>query len=324
MKRISIIIPVYNAEKYIRECLESLYRQGLDETAFEIVLINDGSTDKSMEIIAGLARKHANLLLLDQANQGVAAARNNGLKKAQGEYVWFVDADDVIIDDCLPRLLDLTEKNNLDVLKINLAPFKHSPEEAAVTAPPQSHLVCKDGRTSFAEDFNPSQGFIVQCIYRREHLVKNHLQFLENLNFCEDLLFVVSAILPAGRVMYYPMIAYLYRQHETSATHSISCKSIHSLNLVTGRLNRLLKESHLDRKPGMKLKSCIVNLLALNYYYQAHDSSLYSHHRELIEELKSQIPVFFSCGSLRELMISLGHTCFPFIYVALKRCLAKK
>lgn len=317
MKRISIIIPVYNAEKYICECVESLYRQGLEETFFEVILINDGSTDKSMEIISSLIEKHSNLLLINQTNQGVSIARNNGLQKAQGEYVWFVDADDLIVDNCLPQLLDLTEKYNLDILKIGLAFFRHSPDEIMAETPAQNY-VCKNGGTSFSEDYSPKQEFVFLYLYQREYLISNHLHFLEHISFCEDMHFTISAILPASRVIYYPIQVYLYRQHETSVVHTICCKYIHSLSLVTGQITRILKESRLDRKTKTKLKSCIVHLLALNYYYLARHSALYSRHQELIKELKSQVPFFFSYGSLRELTISIAHNCFPYLYVKLK------
>src|SRR3954470_7921673 len=94
--KVSVVIPVYNAEKYITECIESLLNQTLKQCEF--IFVNDGSSDNSSQIINEFKKKDNRIILINQENQGVSIARNNGLKAASGEYVGFVDADDYI--DC--------------------------------------------------------------------------------------------------------------------------------------------------------------------------------------------------------------------------------
>ena len=95
--KLSIIIPVYNVEKYIEATISSVYRQNLPEDEFEIILVNDGSTDNSLQIITELASKHSNITVLSQENQGPSIARNKGIQMAKGEYIHFMDLMAVMI-----------------------------------------------------------------------------------------------------------------------------------------------------------------------------------------------------------------------------------
>lgn len=110
---LTIIIPMYNAELYIGECLDSIFLQGLDETKFEILIINDGSTDKSEYVVNQYMLKYHNIRLFNQTNAGQSTARNRGIHEAQGQYVWFVDADDVIIPESVSRVFALIDNGDL-------------------------------------------------------------------------------------------------------------------------------------------------------------------------------------------------------------------
>ena len=105
----SIIVPVYNAEKHLRECIESIINQTLKE--IEIILINDGSTDDSKKIILEYVEKDSRIIFIDSANEGVSAARNKGIEKSSGRYIGFVDADDYIAPEMYQRLFEIAEEN---------------------------------------------------------------------------------------------------------------------------------------------------------------------------------------------------------------------
>ena len=98
MIQLSIIIPVYNVEKYIRTCIESIFRQGLNEDDFEVIIVNDGSKDRSVEVIQDLIKLHENTIIMNQENQGSSVARNNGIAAAKGEYILMPDPDDLLIE----------------------------------------------------------------------------------------------------------------------------------------------------------------------------------------------------------------------------------
>lgn len=106
---ISVIIPVYNVEKYLRSCLDSIIHQHF--TNFEVILVDDGSTDKSNEICSEYASKDSRFVVYHKENEGVSVARNYGMEKAKGEWVYFVDADDELFPDCLEHLYSLTDEN---------------------------------------------------------------------------------------------------------------------------------------------------------------------------------------------------------------------
>lgn len=116
MKKISIIIPVYNEELYVEKCLRSCAEQDLSPEDYEIIVINDGTTDNSLEIVERVSKDYSNIIIHSQENQGLSAARNKGLTLAKGEYVWFVDSDDQIHPDALHVLFTKAKETSADII----------------------------------------------------------------------------------------------------------------------------------------------------------------------------------------------------------------
>ena len=115
--QLSIIIPVCNVEKYIGPCLESIYRQGLAEEIFEVIIINDGSTDNSLNVISNLMNTHHNIsIITNKENAGPSVSRNAGMEKAVGKYVLFVDSDDLLMDNGLSVLLQKAVNTSADMI----------------------------------------------------------------------------------------------------------------------------------------------------------------------------------------------------------------
>ena len=114
MPKVSIIIPVYNAEKYLNQCLESLCNQTL--TDFEVVCINDGSTDSSLEILQDFASKDSRFIIIDKKNEGQGVARNIAIKQAKGEYLLCLDSDDWLETDALEKAYNKITTDNTDIL----------------------------------------------------------------------------------------------------------------------------------------------------------------------------------------------------------------
>ncbi|MDH6314239.1 glycosyltransferase involved in cell wall biosynthesis [Parabacteroides sp. PFB2-10] len=106
---LSLIIPVYNVEAYLEECLDSCLEQDIPHSDYEIIAINDGSPDGSLAILERYAAKYPNITVLSQENRGLSATRNRGIEVAKGEYIWFIDSDDWIEKNCLSSLLGHTE-----------------------------------------------------------------------------------------------------------------------------------------------------------------------------------------------------------------------
>ncbi|WP_111682705.1 glycosyltransferase [Winogradskyella tangerina] len=114
--KLSIIIPLYNSGKYLPTCLDSLLRQNLAKSQFEIIIVNDGSTDDSLEVANAYAEEHSNFKIVSKVNGGVGSARNMGISKASGDYIYFIDPDDYLADHVLSKLIEVAIKENLDIL----------------------------------------------------------------------------------------------------------------------------------------------------------------------------------------------------------------
>ena len=115
---LSMILPAYNVEKYIEKCIESCERQDIPKNNYEIIVVNDGSTDGTLCVVESLVTKYSNIRIVNQPNQGVSVARNNGFKEAQGKYIWFIDPDDEISSNCLSSLISIMENQNLEALVV--------------------------------------------------------------------------------------------------------------------------------------------------------------------------------------------------------------
>ena len=117
MIKLSVVIPVYNAEKHLKACIESLLSQTL--AGLEFIFVNDGSQDNSPQIIASYQATDSRITLINQSNQGVSVARNNGIAVAQGEYIGFVDADDTIASDFFEKHYSIAVQHQLDIVVSN-------------------------------------------------------------------------------------------------------------------------------------------------------------------------------------------------------------
>ena len=121
---LSIIIPLYNCEKYIKHCLDSILAQGLNKSDFEIIIVDDGSVDNSYSIASAYATDHDNIIVVRQENQGVACTRNNALQMAKGNYVTFVDADDMLVGGSLAKLLRIASGQSITLSSHTYLPRK--------------------------------------------------------------------------------------------------------------------------------------------------------------------------------------------------------
>ena len=119
--KFSVVIPVYNTESYLAECIDSLIHQPYEN--FEAICINDGSTDKSLQVLEDFAQKDGRIKVINQKNQGVSAARNAGIDAAVGDYIIFLDSDDFLAENCLYIFSQIIEKEKPDVIQYDLKVF---------------------------------------------------------------------------------------------------------------------------------------------------------------------------------------------------------
>ncbi len=224
MVRLSIIIPFYNVEQYIAQCLDSVYQQDIPEEEYEVICVNDASPDNSRDIVKEYQKKHKNLILVEhEVNKKLGAARNTGRREAQGKYIWNVDSDDMIAPNCLKEMLEICEKNELDVLMFGV---KFLREGMLVEREVQPWIESTEPVSGQA--FWKKQGIINQgCIspvwtqmYRRAYLDEQQI-FSPEINMSEDVPYTYASILFAQKMMVSNTPYYIYRDNQSSLTREL-------------------------------------------------------------------------------------------------------
>ena len=218
---LSIIIPMYNAEKYIEECLDSILNSNLPKNLYELVIVNDGSKDKSPEIAQNYAAKYSNVTYLTQENQGQSTARNYGIKTCIGEYVWCVDADDKLISEQLPKIIDaLNEYENLDILAVQLQNVTEEGQylDVECSQPTLEHNKVLSGVEAILSGYNPSS--ICALITKKQLFIDNNIFFVKGITH-QDVELTYRLMPCAMKVVFSDIIPYLYIYHPNSTSKSM-------------------------------------------------------------------------------------------------------
>lgn len=231
---LSLIIPVYKVEKYIEQCLNSIYTQKIPEDLYEVIIVNDGTPDKSMRIVEKFC-SHKNLKIINQENQGLSLARNNGMAISHGEYIWFIDSDDWLLPNALFTIISEIKNNiTVDVFSTRLLMFFENTEKTKIDFNPSIYEL--SGKQYLTKGYNigASQRFIM----KKTFLHKNELSFYPHI-LHEDGVFGYMMLYFAQniKILKDPVYAYRLRQ-EGSIMSSISVKSCY--DLIKG--HKILKE----------------------------------------------------------------------------------
>lgn len=289
---LSIIVPIYNVENYLEECLESLYN--IKNIELEIILVNDGSKDNSFKIMEKFKDMYPEkTVLINKKNGGLSSARNAGMKAAVGEYISFIDSDDFIDVDEFERFFKEGQKDKLDVIVGNMRYY--TPEK---TGDPlfRSDMIKNSGILKgvdfFWELFQKPKCFreeVVDDIYRREFLLKNDICFNENIVH-EDSEFTPLVYLKAEKVRYIDRAFYFYRQRTGSIMNKVSEKSIVSLESICERFFDEYKK--LDSAKGKEVLSALIlsfySVVVYKRYNGAGDwKRVHKRYKELYSALKN-------------------------------------
>lgn len=263
-QELSIIIPVYNCQDYIKDCIDSILRQQ-DSEKHEIIIVNDGSTDYTGKTLDSFAKKHKNIRVINQKNSGVSVARNNGIKASHGKYITFVDADDMVglnkeaFDKYLIQTDNFSFVSNLRTVRSYKFPVRfhdehftndyftnmiHAAHNTNADVVLGGKITINLGMSYLAQQVYTSnlvygQDFIEKlCIlnlaniresanfalYRRDMLDKNNLRFVSNMNLDEDILFCMLAVLYATKVATVKDVTYFYNRHENTLSNMTDFK----------------------------------------------------------------------------------------------------
>lgn len=218
MPVVSIIVPVYNAEKYLRKCLDSILNQTFSN--FEILLVDDGSTDNSGTICDQYAEIDKRVKVSHQENKGVSVARNRALSDVQGAYVIFMDGDDYWTSkDCLKQLVDEAIKNDADIVRgeyIAVDPNGNTLFERPLNKRKKECAYRLISSVRYLNDVIQGEFFLVLSLIRYEKVAD--IRFNENQVFLEDMDFYLRLLLQPLKCVFIPIRFYAYRKHGASAS----------------------------------------------------------------------------------------------------------
>ncbi len=319
---ISVIIPVYNVEKYLADCLESVIEQSLKD--IEIICVNDGSFDNSSQILDYYQKRDSRVIVLDyHINKGQAYARNCGLKKATGEYVYFVDSDDKVKEDTLSFLYNQACRYGVDGVWFIAESFSEEGYDKFGINFKKDYLTEKlsSGVEIFSHLMKVYEGYkpYVWCqFWKRTYLVENNLFFQENTSPHEDVLFSFKAIIEAEKIKFINKPLYMYRRRGGAVTTtSVSSKKIKAYFIVYAEIIMYIREKccsistdniHIIGQYVRYLKDKI-RRLCIEYTKKGHDLSDVGFERGLYETViqtgfldhYSIIPEFITANNLVEI-----------------------
>lgn len=215
-KHLSIIIPVYNVEKYVERCIFSIVDQPVSPESYEVIIVNDGSTDKSGDILKELSNDYPSIRLIKQENKGLGAARNTGLDNAIGEYIFFIDADDYIANDSLLPILNSIKQTKADIILFGISEVYLNGKKKTISF----HLPEKD-ELLFVEDYINDYTILSsawQGIFKRSLLEEHAIRMPEG-KLAEDDDFVVKLFSVADTLYYLPISVYNYFQRPQSISN---------------------------------------------------------------------------------------------------------
>lgn len=259
---LSIIIPVYNVEKYVEKCILSCENQDIPKEDYELIVVNDGSPDGSLAIVERLAKEYSNIKVISQENQGLSVARNTGLEAARGEYVWFVDSDDWIEENCLK---EVTGKlvNDIDILQIL---FKRAYEDGTIRIPAQKFL---DGIHS-GKDVTEQVGLADPApfsVLRSEFLKANDFKFFPGI-YHEDSELKLKMVYTAKKIAFHKQPVYYYLKRASDSIMAVP-KPKRSSDLLI--VSHHLHDFQMSRVEGKKANRHFNYMISIHLNHALHN-----------------------------------------------------
>lgn len=263
--KLSVIVPMYNTEKYIKSCVDSIKNQILED--IEIIIINDGSTDKSLEIVKNMSENCNNIIIIDKKNEGVAAARNLGIQKAKGDYVAFVESDDLISIYMYDLMYKSAIEKDADIVACNVIRF-HINDDIVLSEQYESiEDEYYDNIEAIKAYIDGSiSGFLCDKIFRRNLLIQNNISCPKD-TFAEDIFPVLKALDNSNRIVKLNIPLYYYRYTPNSASDMNNLKNLEA-NLREHSHQIYQCAKYLEFKYTSQLKEQLIQFKAYQFINQ--------------------------------------------------------
>ena len=315
--KLSIIVPVYNVEKYIRSCIESIFKQGLDDADFEVIIVNDGTKDRSIEMIADIVQQHDNLSVINQENQGLSVARNNGIAAAKGEYILMPDSDDLLIENSLNPLLEkaLETKADLvvaDYLSMNDEEIDDFYKKAFKQPGPQFKEVT--GEQILLEVLNPNHCYVWRTLYRREFLMTQNLTFYPGIRY-QDIPFTHECYLKASNCIRTNILLNIYRRWPGSSTQAYKFENSKHFITAIALTWKLRQMEGLSSDLLYKIEENIYISLRLIIYNTLHGIKEKNDRYALIDYINFQAPDLNFTHSIQQRLMTMMIKRMPHFFI---------
>lgn len=280
--KISIIVPVYNVEKNLKKCIDSLINQDFKD--IEIILVNDGSTDNSLSICEQYKLKDDRIRLFNKENGGVSSARNIGIQQSRGEFIGFVDSDDWIEPQMFSSMYTKAKLENADVILCNYYMNSNDKvfdipsdmiKKGISTADIKKYLISNMiSNMSLNSNGNTILGSAWRLLISKRLLINNTIQFEEQINFMEDLLFVINVLLVCERVRIDNGYYYHYVQRTNSAVNQYRPDYLEESQLVFNKLLETFKKNGIFNEFESRMKNRYINMKLLSISNEVKNATL--------------------------------------------------
>jgi len=293
----------------------------LAEDSFEVILVNDGTPDNSMEVIADIIGQHSNIIVINQENQGLSMARNNGIEAATGEYIQFIDSDDLLIENTLRPLLDkalsseadLIVADSIDLKDEQIPQFNHQSFKQQDGTSQE-----KSGRELFLQDLNPYDCQVWRALYRRDFLNEHHLRFIPNICY-EDIPFTHQCYLKAKRCVRANWQFYIYRKGQASITSTFTKKKALDYGFAVNKLWTLSNEEGLDDAVRLKIKDDAFVSFSMLFYVLTSTKTISGLDKvSVLIKMKKIAPHLSFRHGLKQRIVTFLYRRMPLTYITLR------
>ena len=292
----------------------------MNESDFEVIVIDDGSKDSGYSLASEYAKRYQNIIVIKQENQGVACARNNALEKATGDYVTFVDADDMLVSGSLSTLIKIAVENKADIVK---AAHKEVPEDAVCEDFSSSHdnssIQIMTGEEAIVNVTRMKEGYCWGYLISRKLITDNRLSFPPKVAFMEDWAFITQAILKSRTFVNADVLLYLYRRNSSSCMANVTTEKMllgcQAIDIVAN----LAKDTSGDVRKKLSDNVCVnINIVL---WFTIHYRSIFNRKKEIIKallQLLQQVDRTYIPESLKLFRL------FPSMYIIVRNLLASR
>lgn len=317
MTQLSIIVPVYNVEKYIRPCIESIFKQDLDEECFEVIIVNDGTPDHSMEMIEDIIQQHNNITVINQENLSLSVARNNGIAAAKGEYILMPDSDDLLIENSLKPLLEKALETKADLMVANFMTMNDDEIEQtnlSTLQQPTIEFTMKTGRELFLLDMSPHRCYVWRNLYRREFITSNNISFYPGIRY-QDIPFTHECYLKANNGIRTNVILNIYRRWPSSSTRAYTLNNSRHFITAIALTWKLRQMEGLSSDMVYKIEENVYISFRLMIYHTIHGIKQIKDRNGIMDFVNHQIPDLNFKHGIQQRLITMMIKRMPHLFI---------